>query len=166
MNARLTIVVVLTACGGNASGSTSGSRAVDAGGVALAKKQPPALADVSTLPTSNLDRVSIVNEVAACTTLTPKHVVVVGNVEVGTFALTSIKSRADCGCMSAEMAYSVIQKYETREDEKVHIEERERVYGVVAARDDDQELSLVISTDRRARGDTPLTLKLRCKPPD
>lgn len=166
MNVRLAIVLGLAACGGSASVPTSGSRAVDAGEAELAHKQPVTLSGVTTLPKSNLDRVNIINEVAACTTLRPKHLVAVGNVEVGMFALTSLKSRAECGCMSADMAYSVIQKYETREDEKVHVEERERVYGVVATRDDDQELSLVISTDRRARGDTPLTLKLRCKPPD
>ena len=64
------------------------------------------------------------------------------------------------------MALTITQRYTVPEGDKTVTDEYERVYGVVSPRDEDRELSLAISADRRAYATASLLLRIGCKAPD
>jgi hypothetical protein len=115
-----------------------------------------------------MERIALVNDVADCTSLKLERLVALGNVEIGTFSVRSIKSRGECGCMSSVLAYHVMEKVDLGEEARAAgaEEEYERVYGTVELRAADSTVSLVLATDRRHYANVPLTLKLNCKGPD
>jgi hypothetical protein len=125
-------------------------------------------AAVEATPLEGDARLALLNDVVDCTTLKLDGLFALGNVVLGRFALSSLKSRGDCGCMSSVLAYSMLQKFEVPDEAKAvgATGEYERVYGTIAPQDQDKEIWLVVSTDRRHFEGRAWTLKLNCKGPD
>jgi hypothetical protein len=127
-------------------------------------------ADLQVQPVDGLKRVVLVNDVASCITLTPQELLLIGSVEVGIYALTHLRSIAECGCMATTLEYRVTQK---QEEPSLAIppgvpalDPYQRVLGSVELRPDTRSLSLVVSPDRNLYGTESLTLTVACLGPE
>jgi len=164
-----TIVATAALCsllgckGGDASKSADGGSKASS-----TEATPTASSAIQATPVAGAERIAILNDVSDCTTIKPYGLFTLGNVVLGRFALHSLNSRGDCGCMSSVLAYSMVQKFEVPDEAKAvgATGEYERVYGTIDPRDQDKELWLVVSTDRRHFEGRAWTLKLYCKGPD
>lgn len=124
------------------------------------------ITDASVSPAADMTPPAVVNSVGECTSFTLERLTAIENVVIGVYAVRSLKSRAECMCMSSAIAYSVVERFDLAEGSKTVTEERERVYGVVDPSDSDKSVALVVSPDLRAYSSKSLTLKLNCKRPD
>jgi hypothetical protein len=164
MIAACAVLWSLLGCkGGDASKNADGGSAASS-----APATPSASAAIQATPLAGAERIAILNDVSDCTAIKPYGLFTLGNVVLGRFALQSLNSRGDCGCMSSVLAYSMVQKFEVPDEAKAvgATGEYERVFGTIDPRDQDKELWLVVSTDRSHFEGRAWTLKLYCKGPD
>lgn len=120
------------------------------------------------MPLQQAPRLTVLNDLAECTTFKLDGLFALGDVVVGRFAVRSLKSRGECGCMSSEVAYRVVEAFDAPEEAIAAgaAGEYEHVYASIAPRDDGKPIWLVASTDLRHFHERAWTLKLHCKGPD